>query len=105
MAMGSRSTWGVNAVIDPSDAEPAKRVFRVAIEEGNNQAFSNKVEKGSISLREKKGMPKSGRCGGQGIACALVIGRAIPFHMVFDGKRSDSLSRLFCLILCCAMKG
>ena len=43
MAMGSRSTWGVNAVIDTSDAEPAKRVFRVASEEGNNQAFSNKV--------------------------------------------------------------
>lgn len=103
--MGSRSTWGINAVIDPSDAEPAKRVFRVASEEGNNQAFSNKVEKGLISLREKKGMPKSGRCGDKALRAFLVIGRAIPFHMVFDGKRSDSLSQLFCLILCCAMKG
>ena len=50
MAMGSRSTWGVKAVIDQPDAESAKRVFRVA------------SEKGSISLHEKKWMPKSGRC-------------------------------------------
>ena len=63
MAMGSGSTWGAKTVIDPPDAESAKRVFRVASEEGNNQAFFNKVDKGSISLREKKRMPKFGRCG------------------------------------------
>ena len=51
MAMGSRSTWSAKAVIDLPDAESAKRVFRVA------------SEKGSISFREKKRMPKSGRCG------------------------------------------
>ena len=63
MAMGSGSTWGAKAVIDSPDAESAKRVFRVASEEGDNQAFFNKVDKGSISLHEKKRMPKSGRCG------------------------------------------
>ena len=78
MAMGSRSTWGVNAVIDPSDAEPAKRGFRVASEEGNNQAFSNKVEKGLISLREKKGMPKSGRCGDKALRALWLSAEQSP---------------------------